>query len=256
MLAVSLVVALVVAVPVLAEDTSLGTTLAQSIWCDMKSVFDGSVGLLVGFGVALLGLWQVVQGKGMAGVLLIAGGAAVSQLPALIESTLQGMGSALQAAGISHIEGQAARNTSCRAQVNTAPSGGTGLGGGNHVSGNDNGGTSTSPVQTSGGGDSSTAPATIAPSLIQLPVTNDVLSAETVERYAQEAIRQCIENGINSISRCQGAWNSYLFSRQDQGLSPQTYGPLVHGISTHWPQNSGYEGQSTGSGLYLRNLVQ
>lgn len=91
----------VLALPALATTDGIqGTALARGMWCDIQGLFSGSTGLLVGFAVALFGLWQMIQGKGMIGLVMIAGGAAVTQLPALIETVLDGIGGALQTSGM------------------------------------------------------------------------------------------------------------------------------------------------------------
>ena len=68
-----------------------GLNLSRRLICYVYSNFSGTIGLLVGFCIALYGLWMIIQGSLGGGVFLIAGGAVVSQLPGLVASTLSGV---------------------------------------------------------------------------------------------------------------------------------------------------------------------
>ena len=75
--------------------------LSMSVYCGVKSLVNGNVGLLIGFAVAIFGLYQLVQGKTGGGLLLIVGGALVTFVPNLIESALEGVSSVLNSSTIS-----------------------------------------------------------------------------------------------------------------------------------------------------------
>lgn len=83
-------------------DGQMGVQLTQTLYCDTKSLIGGNIGLLVGLGIALLGLYKLTQGGGFGAVILIAVGATVTAVPSLIESSLSGLGGILQGAGISN----------------------------------------------------------------------------------------------------------------------------------------------------------
>lgn len=78
-----------------------GTALAYDTYCSIKGMVSGNLGLMVGFGAAVFGLVQLIQGKTGAGLFLILGGALVTALPGMIEGTLSGLGSVLRTSGIS-----------------------------------------------------------------------------------------------------------------------------------------------------------
>lgn len=75
--------------------------LTQGMYCDIKGLLGGKIGMLIGFGVALLGLMKMIQGNVGGGVLFIVFGVLVTWLPNLIEGTLGGLGGVLYDAGIS-----------------------------------------------------------------------------------------------------------------------------------------------------------
>ncbi len=76
-------------------DGTMATTLTIGMYCDLKGIFSGKIGLLVGFVIALMGLMKLIQGNTSTGILFILAGAAVSWAPALIETFLNGVGSAV-----------------------------------------------------------------------------------------------------------------------------------------------------------------
>ncbi|MFZ2586798.1 MAG: hypothetical protein WAZ18_01545 [Alphaproteobacteria bacterium] len=88
-----------------------GLELSKSVYCDIKSLFNGSLGLLAGFAIALYGLFQIIQGSTSGGIFFIVAGAAVTMLPNLIESTLGGLKGVL--GGISTGGGFDASGTGC-----------------------------------------------------------------------------------------------------------------------------------------------
>lgn len=91
------------ALPALAADAATGVdglNLTRQIYCDVKLLVGGNIGLLVGFAAALFGLLQMIQGNTGSGILIIAAGALVTQLPALIEGSLDGVAGVLKGAGI------------------------------------------------------------------------------------------------------------------------------------------------------------
>ena len=100
----SLTLLLIATTALAAEPTGTpsGLALSQQVYCDIKSLFSGQLGLLAGFGIALYGLMQIVQGSTGPGVFLIAGGAVVTLLPNLIESFMGGVGGVLTSTGISN----------------------------------------------------------------------------------------------------------------------------------------------------------
>jgi hypothetical protein len=73
----------------------LAIGLTQNLYCDMKGLLSGSVGLMIGFAVALLGLMKIIQGSTGTGIIFILMGAAVTALPNIVESTIGGIGSVL-----------------------------------------------------------------------------------------------------------------------------------------------------------------
>ena len=76
-----------------AEDPGVG--LSQRMLCYTYAVFDGNVGLLVGFCIATFGLWTVIKGSAKAGILLILAGALVPVAPSLVSATLSGAQAAM-----------------------------------------------------------------------------------------------------------------------------------------------------------------
>ena len=83
------------------SDGSTAQAIATYMYCGTKNIIQGYVGLLCGLALAALGLWALIQGKGMAsGLTLIIAGSLVTALPSLIESTLSGFGNLLTTAGI------------------------------------------------------------------------------------------------------------------------------------------------------------
>lgn len=79
-----------------------GSTLSQQVYCDVKGIFSGSLGLLVGFGVALYGLLSIIKGNTASGILMIMAGAAVTMLPNIVESSLGGVANVLNSSNISN----------------------------------------------------------------------------------------------------------------------------------------------------------
>lgn len=77
------------------SDGSLGLSLTQGMYCDMKGLFSSNIGKIVGLLVALMGLLKIIQGSTGMGIAFIMGGAAVTMLPSLIESFLGGVGAAV-----------------------------------------------------------------------------------------------------------------------------------------------------------------
>lgn len=88
----------------IAEDASVG--LSQRLLCYTFSVMGGTVGMLVGFVVALYGLWTIIQGKMGWGLFLILGGAMVTAAPQLIGASFSGMQGVLEGSGISDDAGR------------------------------------------------------------------------------------------------------------------------------------------------------
>ncbi|MCP5405258.1 MAG: BPSL0067 family protein [Pseudomonadaceae bacterium] len=97
-----LVCVLLLAVPELAlAADSAGIGLSRRLICYSFSVLGGYVGLLIGFGAALYGLWTMIQGKFGWGLALIGGGALVTMAPPLVASSLSGVQSILNNTQIS-----------------------------------------------------------------------------------------------------------------------------------------------------------
>ncbi len=67
-----------------------GVTLSQQFYCQSKYVLSGNFGLLIGLAVALLGLYQMVNGAVAGGLILLLCGALITALPSLVESTMKG----------------------------------------------------------------------------------------------------------------------------------------------------------------------
>lgn len=75
--------------------------LSQQFFCSTKSVLSGNVALFFGFLLAAGGMWQVIQGRAKAGLILIIAGALLTAAPNLVMSALKGVNSAVQSLQIS-----------------------------------------------------------------------------------------------------------------------------------------------------------
>ena len=80
-----------------------GVSLGIAMYCATQGLLSGTLGLLVGFSIALYGLYLITTGAGGFGIFLIVCGPLVTMLPSLIESSLSGLGAVLSrsATGIS-----------------------------------------------------------------------------------------------------------------------------------------------------------
>lgn len=92
-------------------DNQLAMGLSQQLYCQSKNVLAGNFGLLLGLGLALMGLYQMVSGNLMGGIIMLVSGALITALPSLIESGLKGLGTFLS--GASGIGGQDFRPPAC-----------------------------------------------------------------------------------------------------------------------------------------------
>lgn len=82
-----------------AEDAGVG--LSKRLICYTFSTIGGTIGLLVGFGISLYGLWTIIGGKTGLGLAIILGGAAVTAIPSLVATGLGGLQEVLRSGNIS-----------------------------------------------------------------------------------------------------------------------------------------------------------
>ncbi|MBI1308340.1 MAG: hypothetical protein GC129_00580 [Proteobacteria bacterium] len=76
--------------------------LTEGLYCSTKALIQGPTGLLVGLAFAALGVWLLIQGRGMGAALtMIVAGSLVTAVPSLIESTMSGLGTLMVQAHIS-----------------------------------------------------------------------------------------------------------------------------------------------------------
>lgn len=71
-------------------DNQIAMSLSQQLYCQSKNVLAGNLGLLLGLGLALMGLYQMVSGNLVGGLILLICGALITALPSLVESTMKG----------------------------------------------------------------------------------------------------------------------------------------------------------------------
>lgn len=122
----ALVVMVVVAPDVLAQsnnsgvsDGSTALSMATYLYCGTKNILQGYIGFLIGFALVALGLWALIQGKGIAsGLILIVFGTLVTAIPSVIETTMGGLATLLTQAGISN-SGAGLSKVSCGSGVPT-----------------------------------------------------------------------------------------------------------------------------------------
>jgi hypothetical protein len=89
-----------VAGPGFAQDASIG--LSKRLTCYVfYTLAESTVGLLIGFVIALFGLWTIIKGNTMAGIFTILAGAAVTALPYLVVSFFEGSQTVLRESDIS-----------------------------------------------------------------------------------------------------------------------------------------------------------
>ena len=93
-----------------------GVSLGIAMYCATQGLLSGTLGLLVGFSIALYGLYLITTGAGGFGIFLIVCGPLVTMLPSLIESSLSGLGAVLSrsATGISIYDNPGPKPPECR----------------------------------------------------------------------------------------------------------------------------------------------
>ena len=80
----------------------LGNKLATTLYCDTKSLFQGSLGMAIGMLMVFGGIWSMARGgKIFGGFILIAFGGMFTALPSIVEATLEGLSNLLVASKMS-----------------------------------------------------------------------------------------------------------------------------------------------------------
>lgn len=81
--------------------TKFSNEMATYLYCGVKGLITGNVGLLLGLILAATGVWVIIQGHSLAsGISMIIFGTIVTALPVIVESSLSGMASLLKESGI------------------------------------------------------------------------------------------------------------------------------------------------------------
>lgn len=93
--------AVMLALPMLGmAQESAGVGLSKRLICYTFATLNGTVGLLLGFCLALYGLWTIIQGSPGWGIGLILGGAILTQVPNLVAAFLGGTQNVLESTQI------------------------------------------------------------------------------------------------------------------------------------------------------------
>ena len=81
-----------------AGDTAISQ--AKVVYCGMKGLIEGNLGLVAGLIMAFLGVWGLINGGSlMTGIVFIVAGASLTAIPGMVESTLGGFGALIKEAG-------------------------------------------------------------------------------------------------------------------------------------------------------------
>jgi hypothetical protein len=82
-------------------DDQQASILTIQLYCDVRRLITGNVGVLIGLLLVFGGIWGIVQGKGIySAVIAIIMGGLVTSLPSLVESFIQGTNKLLMQTGI------------------------------------------------------------------------------------------------------------------------------------------------------------
>ena len=98
-----------------ASDGSVSIQLSSKMYCDVRDLVQGDIGLLLGLVLVFMGIWSMVQGAKIVAVLpIIIIGSLVTALPSLIEETFKGLGGLLSGVGISQATYKAPTPEECK----------------------------------------------------------------------------------------------------------------------------------------------
>lgn len=88
------------AAPEVPEDIS--TKLSSGIYCSLKHLLEGNIGLLAGLVLVFLGIWGLINGGSLTpALIIIVIGGLITALPTLVESGFSGLGDLLYQTNIS-----------------------------------------------------------------------------------------------------------------------------------------------------------
>ncbi len=84
-----------------AQDDKQASVLTIQLYCDIRGLITGNVGVLIGLLLVFGGIWSIVQGKSIfSAVVAIILGGLVTSMPPLVESFIQGTNALLLQTGI------------------------------------------------------------------------------------------------------------------------------------------------------------
>ncbi|RYG61067.1 MAG: hypothetical protein EON60_04870 [Alphaproteobacteria bacterium] len=106
--------AVVGTVPPGTTDGKLGELLATQLYCNSKSMVEGSLGLVIGVLIMFSALWSLIRGgKVMPAVVSILFGASITALPSIIESAFTSLGTLMTDSGMAGVAATFTPPTNC-----------------------------------------------------------------------------------------------------------------------------------------------